>query len=350
MIDMVNELLLQFTGGKFPRALGRPYRCNNFGEYYIVNSIEEIEEHIKNWNETNCYMSVYSYTEYNQENRNKMSAVIDCIPFDFDDKDNPENALSDAKKLLAWCTRHNITPRISFSGSKGAHIFIDLEPIELNHTQEVLKRFAKEINKAAGFKSLDYIVIGDLERVIRIPNTKHKTTGMYCLPLNPKLFPFLSLNSIHRLACNKSTYVPIRTPIAGEIHQLLHEYDDIIDEEIKEMQDKIKKLEEMERRSLFPGLSSGVPCICFKEYMANGAEEGERDIVLVGCIHKLKGDGFTKDKIFRELLEFGSKCNPPLQESYIKSRLDSHFKKSYSLCTFFSKASSICDVCPNKKF
>jgi len=158
------------------------------------------------------------------------------------------------------------------------------------------------------------------------------------------------MEDIQTLAQRKQTYVPVRCENDAEIHALLEEYDVIVEDEIEEMKLKIQAIEEAEKNGLFPGLSAGIPCPAFKYYTENGAEEGSRDYVLVGCIHKLKGDGYTKDKIFRELIEFGDKCNPPLQESYIKTRLDAHFKKSYSLCTFFSKVSEICTVCSNRRF
>lgn len=347
---IMNELLSTFTGNTFPRSMGRPWRSNTFGEYYIVNSVEEIEENIANWNETDCFISVYPYTEYTQTNRNKMSAVVNVLAFDFDSEDNLAEALADVKILLKWSARHNITPRITYTGNRGFHVYIDIEPIELQHKQETLRKFFVEINKAAGFTSLDLSIAGDLERIIRLPNTKHSKSGLYCIPINPKILPILTVSEICTLAKKKSNYIPVRNENSVEIRALLEEYDIIVGQEMEEMKIKIKELAEEEKNSLFPGLRTGVPCMAYKYYIEAGAEKGTRDYILTGCIHKLKGDGFTKDKIFRILQEFGKKCNPPIEDSYIKTRLDTHFLKSYSLCTFFSKVSSICDACPNRKF
>ena len=347
---MTNQLIAEFTGNLFPRSLGHPYRCNNLKEYFIANSIEDIEYHVNMWNETNCFISVFPYTEYNQEIRNKFSAIINVIPLDFDDTECPANCLEEIKRLLVWAQRHNINPRIYFSGNKGFHFYIDLNPIQLNHPQEVLRKFTVELSKDGGFQTIDRSIAGDLERIIRIPNTKHPKSGLYCIPLNNKLIPYLSMEDIQTLAQRKQMYVPVRCENDAEIRALLEEYDVIVEDEIEEMKLKIQAIEEAEKNGLFPGLSAGIPCPAFKYYTENGAEEGIRDYILTGCIHKLKGDGYTKDKIFRELLEFGDKCTPPLNESYIKTRLDTHFKKSYSLCTFFSKVSEICTVCSNRRF
>jgi len=350
VVKMTNELLASFSGNMFPRGAGNPYRRNSFGEYYILNSVEDMEAFVKMCDETNCYMTVYSYTEYTQTNRDKYSAVISTIPFDFDDKESLVDAFNDMKKLLAWCKRHDIQPRVQFSGSKGFHLFIDLKPVKLNHPQEVLRKFVYELNKAASLDSLDMMVIGDLERIIRIPNTIHKSSGKYCIPLNPKFIPFLKIEDIQALARNKSDYVPVRCEHDGEVRTLLEEYDEIVEVEIEEMKQRLEAGKVKEQNSKFPGLSVGVPCLAFRDCMENGAEEGIRDHCLVGCICKLKSDGFTKDYIFRKLMEFSGRCTPSLNESYVRTRLNSHWNKNYSFCTFFSKVSATCSVCPNKKF
>ena len=347
---MTNELLEVITGGLFPRSLGCPWRCNTFKEYYIANSVKDVEEFIEMCNETNCFISIYPYTEYTQTNRNKMSAIINVLAFDFDDTESPSNSLVDVKKLLSWAKRHNITPRVNYSGNKGMHVYIDLEPIELVHVQETIKKFFFEMNIAAGFKTLDLSIAGDLERIIRIPNTKHSKTGRYCIALNPQIVPLLNMNEIEALASKKSSYIPVRYENGAEIRALLEEYDQIVGQEIEEMKIKVAAERLREENSLFPGTTCGVPCLAFKEYMANGAKEGSRNYACIGVIHKLRTDGMTKDKTFRLLQEFGAKCDPPLSESEMRSSIDNHWKKSYSLCTFFSKVSQICITCPNRKF
>ena len=61
---MTNQLISEFTGNLFPRSMGRPWRTNNFGHYFIAYSVKDVEDFIEMCGETNCYMSVYSYTEY----------------------------------------------------------------------------------------------------------------------------------------------------------------------------------------------------------------------------------------------------------------------------------------------
>ncbi len=350
MINMTNKLLNEFVGGKFPRSLGNPIRCNHFREYYIANSVEDIEEFIKENNETNCYCSVYSYTEYNQQKRNKFTAIIDCLVFDFDDFENLDHAVEDAKKLVSWANRHGSKPRIHFTGGRGVHIFLDLLPINLKHPQETLRKFVIELNKKAQLDTLDLSVVGDLERIIRIPNTIHKKTGLYCIPINPTLFPFLTSKDLVKMAEHKSNYIPIRQPISGDIHTVLLEMDNQVELEIEEFKKKIKEKELAKKNSLFPEIREGTACLAYIDCVENGVKSGYRNFALAGIAQKCKKDGWTFDKTFRIMCQFGEKCEPKLSESEIKNMLGYHFKVDYSICTFFSKFSDSCIVCPNRKF
>jgi len=350
MIDMTNALLNEFVGGKFPHSMGNPVRCNHFREYYIANSVEDIEEFIKENNELNCYCSIYSYTEYTQQKRNKFSAILDCIVFDFDDSDNLDHAIEDAKKLVSWANRHGSKPRIHFTGGRGVHVFIDLVPINIKHPQETIRKFCIELNKNAQLDTLDLSIAGDLERIIRIPNTIHKKTGLYCIPINPILFPFLSAKDLIKMAEHKSNYIPIRYPTDGEIYDELLKMDKEVKVEIEEFKKKLEEKERARKNSLFPEIKKGTACLAYIDCMENGIAAGYRNFALAGIAQKCKKDGYTFDKTFRMMLEFGKKCTPVLTESEIKSVLGYQFRMDYSICTFFSKFSDNCNVCPNRKF
>lgn len=343
---MINE----FVGGKFPHSLGNPIRCNNFREYYIANSVEDIEEFIKANNETNCYCSVYAYTEYTQTSRNKMSAIIDVLVYDFDDNECPDNAFNDLKIFLAWAKRHNINPRISYSGNKGFHAYIDIEPIKLVHVQETLRKWFYEFKKDSGLQTLDMSIAGDLERIIRIPNTINGKTGRYCIPLNPSIISFFTMKDIEILAQNKSDYVPVRVPVSGLVHNVLLEHDKIVGQEIEEMKLKVEEERLREQNSLFPGLKAGVPCLAYRDCLNNGVTSGYRNYAAAGITQKCKKDGLTFDKTFRTLVEFGNKCEPIMSESELKSVLNYHWNRDYSICTFFSKFSENCTYCVNRNF
>lgn len=348
MADSQN-LLEIVTGNHFPRGFATPIRCNAFNEYYIPNSIEELQGFIKQFDEEHCFLTVYSFEQYDQTTRDKSTAIIDVIPFDFDDQENPNNALTDVNKLLGWAKRHGIKPRLHYSANKGFHVFIDLDPIKLKHAQSTLKRFVLDMAEAAGFTTLDIVVIGDFDRVIRIPNTIHEKTGRYCITIDIAQLPFLSMEDIQYMARKKSNYVPERIPANFELEEALHNYDLAIDEEIQKREAEELKIALSNRRTLFPGLHVKTKCAAYITLMANGVSTGSRDHALIGIIHKSKKDGFTYTKTLQTLDEFNSKCDPPLSRNIVETRLKYHWKKDYSICTFFSKICNECMTCPHNK-
>lgn len=54
--------------------------------------------------------------------------IVQCLILDFDDKDNPDNALNDAKKLQLVTKRKGLNTIIVKSGSKGYHCYVQLPP------------------------------------------------------------------------------------------------------------------------------------------------------------------------------------------------------------------------------
>lgn len=336
------ETLEATTGNRFPRGLATPYRCDYDGVYYIANDIYDILRFIKSNNYRSCYATVYAFRQYDQQNRDKSTAIIDTIPYDFDDKDNPENALADLNKLLGWASRHDIQPRVHYSGSKGFHVFIDIEPVELKHPAETLKMFVEEMQSVADFKTIDMVVPGDLNRVIRIPNTLHRKTGRYCIALNPEIVPFLSIDDITIKAQQPSEYIPVRNPASGDVVEQLHGYDEYIDEQ-KRIADKEKaKIKSSKFAEL---LSTGGSCPAYDDLIVNGTVEGNRDHAVCGIIHWCKKHRMSEVEIALKLDEFRKKCNPQISSSYVQTKLRYHMKADYTYCYFLRAISDKCKTC-----
>lgn len=77
---------------------------------------ESITKAIKNQKQ-NTDLFITKYAEDN---------IVSCIILDFDDKNNPENALRDAKKLRLVLERQELNTVIVRSGSKGYHCYIQI--------------------------------------------------------------------------------------------------------------------------------------------------------------------------------------------------------------------------------
>lgn len=342
--EIESKLLEEFTGNKFPRGFGSPFRRNNFGEYFIPRSVSDVEELIQQFDETNCYITVYSYEEYSQEKRYSSTAIIDTIPLDFDDKMNPANALQDLKTLLRWAKRHDIKPRVQYSGNKGFHMFLDIEPVSLMHPKEALKHFVEDLKTLAGLKTLDTSVNGDFERIIRLPNTKHGTTGRYCIPLDYRLIPYLTIEDVVITAQNKFDFVPVRTP-NKDVAEELQRHDQIVHDLIRKREEQRAKQEEMNRNNPLKNLIVRKSCQAYITHINKGALEGSRDFAVCGIIHHCKKAGYSFDETLKMLQAFAQKCTPCVERNLLETRLNHHWKKDYSYCTFFRKFSEECNAC-----
>lgn len=340
------EALEVTAGNLFPRGFGTPFRCDYDGVYYIVNDIFDLLKYIKSNNARSCYMTVYAFRQYDQTIRDKSTAIIDTIPFDFDDKEHPENALADLNKLLGWCRRHNITPRTNYSGSKGFHAFIDIQPVTLKHPAETIKMFVEDMQSMANFKTIDMVVPGDLDRIIRIPNTKHGTTGRYCIPIDPVVIGFLSMDDIIAQSAAPSKYVPRRVTAPNEIIDQLQAYDAYIDEQIKIEAEQRSKLASSKFASV---LAMGGTCPAYDDLLVSGTREGNRDHAVCGIIHYCKKHNMDEAQIRTTLEGFAKKCTPNIESSYLEGKLRYHMKADYTYCYFLNSVSDKCSTCKHNR-
>jgi|GEM_PF-5590620 len=345
------ELLRSFTGGKYPRGFANPYRCDRNRQYFIINSMKDLTRFIAQNDFKNCYVTVYSFTQYNQDVRDKNTAVIDTIPFDFDDEEQPHNALLDTRKFINWTTKFDIDARYQYSGNKGYHAFIDIEPIELQYPQQTLKRFVRDMQEQAKFLTLDPVVPGDLDRVIRIPNTINDKTGRYCIPLKPVELKFFDNEDIEALAEKESEFVPERKPLPSDslVHDYLRYYDAIIAEEVQEAEEEKQRLNSTAANSKFGNLLiTDTTCPAYDDVLKRGAAKGERDYSICGIILRCRKHHMSEAEIRGVIDKFNKKCIPPMSPSYIDNKIRYHMNSNYSPCTFLRNVSEECLKC-NKK-
>jgi hypothetical protein len=83
-----------------------------------------------------------------------------------------------------------------------------------------------------------------------------------------------------------------------------------------------------------PALPDNVPselrCLSQKNLLAwaNGSKDGTRNLDAFNIACDLKGNGFSKARAISCLQEFAARCDPPLPESELKSRVKSAYRKS----------------------
>jgi len=185
------------------------------GKFHRGSKPMETDEQMRmavkhHWNGA-CYQSVYAFEEWKDGRPVKESAIIKDIFFDFDDAENPQNAIDDAAKIACDHTTQ------WFSGKKGIGMLVHINPVDIHPSMKaaVLKRTCNAMIENFDLQTADTAVIGDLNRVCGIPNTRHPN-GLYRIPLAPIELRHFPIDTIREMAKNTRGLVTNVTP--SEIH------------------------------------------------------------------------------------------------------------------------------------
>ncbi len=159
---------------KFPREVAKPYRIQ-------VNNLTDFLDFInKNNGRVRIFTSLYDI--------NPIESLISLnkLWFDFDSN----NSLNNVIKLHNWCMSKNLKHIAFFSGG-GFHFYILTKNYEnLSSPQQTLynchRVIADENNLTIGEPDkadIDFHTIGDIRRIVTIPNTYNLKRRKYCIPL-----------------------------------------------------------------------------------------------------------------------------------------------------------------------
>ena len=137
------------------------------------------------------------------------------LPIDFDDDDDPANALADARRFVAnFGATYDVPPAalaIAFSGAKGVSIEIPMVLfggfVPGVHDAPVLKRLAGMLLE--GYRTADFAIY-DTVRLWRVENTVHGKSRLHKIPLTAREVRTLGLDRIKELAAAPRTIA--RTP------------------------------------------------------------------------------------------------------------------------------------------
>jgi hypothetical protein len=131
--------------------------------------------------------------------------------FDIDREDDPEAALSDARRLAAgilerYPALNDDDLLLFFSGSKGAHIGLPATwgPVPSVTFHRVARRFAEALAALAGVR-IDTSVY-DKVRLFRAPNSRHPKTGLHKRRLTLDELMHLSADAVRRLAATPAPF------------------------------------------------------------------------------------------------------------------------------------------------
>lgn len=181
----ITDSWIRHCKNQYPREFAHPVRIKS-----AIRNDKVLIDTVKRWQEKGqpCYISVYSFDNWRSR---PQSVVMDRIYFDLDSETNPQFAVDDSIKLIDGLKQHGVDTTCYFSGKKGVAVYIDFEPMHIapENKKQVLSmaqlaltgKFGVRVDKDGG--TLDTHVIGDINRVSRLPNTKHQSSGMYCVPV-----------------------------------------------------------------------------------------------------------------------------------------------------------------------
>lgn len=191
IVDAIHQAWIAHCKDTYPREFAYFEPSLN----HLVRLKTEIQNNImltriadahRHW--TSCYITVYGFEAWHGRPQN---AIVDRVYIDLDHHANPQIAIDDAIKLIDGLERHGIQTTQYFSGKKGVAIYIDFEPVLIapeNKKETIaafqhilMERFDLKLDKDGG--TMDSHVIGDINRVSRLPNTRHQSSGMYCVPV-----------------------------------------------------------------------------------------------------------------------------------------------------------------------
>ncbi|MEM5866354.1 MAG: hypothetical protein QXG39_00340 [Candidatus Aenigmatarchaeota archaeon] len=160
---------------EFPREVANPNRRLVYSKEEFYNFVNKFIKF------TNLYTSVYHFRVVDRE-RNKPfydSAVVDKIFIDVDEPSELPNLLN----IHQWLCKKELLHTIIFSG-KGFHLYIILKELDEGLSgwikKEAIRRWVLDNIQNLKF---DEVVLGDLARITRIPNTFNFRRGRFCIPL-----------------------------------------------------------------------------------------------------------------------------------------------------------------------
>jgi len=122
------------------------------------------------------------------------------------DRADLDGALADARRLVAFIHRRYPATEgevlVYFSGSKGFHILVELahRPPPAVGFHRTARTFAESLAAGAGVP-IDSSLF-DLARIVRLPNTRHPTTGLFKRRIDAEALFALDLEGIRKIAAH----------------------------------------------------------------------------------------------------------------------------------------------------
>ncbi len=191
----------------FPRSIYGLREVGNKmveGQWMVAKAEEAVQIVARSNGKCSVFTSHNSYPGHGDDKIVDVKRVrIHKMFFDLDHKEKPENAFVDLVKLYQLAEEERWPWEASYSGAKGFHFFIKLDPaiypidlkVQDDETIDLRAYYmavAAWLTRKLGLRTIDTMV-AQPKAVHRIWNTKHfnkktgKSNGRYCIPLTPRM-------------------------------------------------------------------------------------------------------------------------------------------------------------------
>lgn len=144
----------------------------------LLIPVDEVQQYAEENGNLSIYRSIYQYDSPTYDEANSIGPLY----FDLDSQDislSHEDVIKIYNELIKYIPDEAID--IYFSGNKGFHL--EIENLVLNiavsdNLPKISSFIAHDFEKILGLNTIDYQVY-DSRRMWRVPNTRHKTSGLY---------------------------------------------------------------------------------------------------------------------------------------------------------------------------
>ena len=271
----------------YPRRVGIPS--------YTVHNERQFEQYILKYNGTNigCHVSVYDCNS---------RVVIDKVVFDFDGGKNGEKlkeAFEEVKEFVSKLHTHNFAFIPVFSGNRGFHIYVLLQPLEMD--SDIARLLLKQVHNdfAGEYNFVDKQKFGVVHAMFRVPNTINMKGKLWCCYL-PHNFVNWTLKEVLEFA--KQPHIT-NYKFNGKRYPLITDLANITADEIKE---ELKVVEDFELvPPKIPPLHLLKDLIrpCVFETLTTNSEPPH--FVRLSLVTELKHLGYTPKQVFEICQKIG---------------------------------------------
>jgi len=275
-------------------------------------------------NDFNCFATVQRYAN---EGKVKGEDFVAPLYFDLDYGDDPSVAQTETVKVVDFFVKElDIQPqdiRIYFSGSKGFHIVIDERALGIKARSDLHKaykhiagyikyRLGITVNTETDGKPVEYIeplksvdlVVYTVKRMLRLPYSRHQTTGLYKIELTINEVNTLSLEEIKARAKvgsrpqrDEEEKTIRRRPKAGVFYE----------DKLKEYEEAAATATQRYSKEEFV-FTKDKPPVCIADILQGGwKKDGDRNNATVQLACYFKAAGFTKEETTKTLEEWVQK-------------------------------------------